>query len=627
MDTVTRSPGTAARVTRSPALPGSSGTWHSSTELKPASCSARTSASSVRWKANVVSIDLKRRAPHLRRVAVLVLAHPVAGVGARAHQGVDHQHALAELPPPAQESRDLLLAEVVQQPEAEHDVELPVGRRAATARASSCRNVTFARSWRAAHAAPNSIRSVRRMASTRAPRSPASIAYTPSPHPRSRIRSPSNGRRARSVTNCITRRTFTALPSPTCGAPGAGLQALAGEQIQGFGVQLRHDAAKRVSRVPSRDDQLHTFSQRLAAEWSCGGARPYRDVAACAMPRTGWVSDVSFTTAATPEDAWRCCEFWQRKVIDKWNAREFVARHGFRVPELYWYGDDPASAPWDTIPDSFAVRPVRGTHDHGVRVVADGVELLRGEPGPRRGRPRRHLVEEFARSEEGGHERPVNYKLHTFGGTVAAVKVVERTQDGEARLRYYTSAWEPFDDPMNTYHPQAELRDPPACLDELLACAERLGAALGTYMRIDLFATDRGCMFNEFSCTPLNGLHNTPHCDELFGRLSAHMDPSASSRLRSTHGECRRISAARRPSRGGDRGRARHRSRHRDAPGERRRRRLRSGIATGRRRPKPHAGFVSRRGVATTVDVTEPDSIAAGLEETLARRGPRWRCW
>jgi len=161
-------------------------------------------------------------------------------------------------------------------------------------------------------------------------------------------------------------------------------------------------------------------------------------------------------------------------------------------------------------------------------VVANGVELLRGESSRRLGRPLRHLVEEFARSEEGAYERPVNYKLHTFAGTVAAVMVVERTAAGEPRLRHYTPAWEPFDDPMNTVCPLADVRDPPACLDELLACGGRLGKALGTYMRIDLFATDRGCMFNEFSSTPLSGLHNTPYCDELFGRLWAEMDPAAS---------------------------------------------------------------------------------------------------
>jgi hypothetical protein len=46
-------------------------------------------------------------------------------------------------------------------------------------------------------------------------------------------------------------------------------------------------------------------------------------------------------------------------------------------------------------------------------------------------------------------------------------------------------------------------------------------------MRIDFFATDRGCMFNEFSSVPVGGHENTPYCDELFGALWAEKVPHA----------------------------------------------------------------------------------------------------
>jgi hypothetical protein len=247
----------------------------------------------------------------------------------------------------------------------------------------------------------------------------------------------------------------------------------------------------------------------------------------------------SYHDREDPDEAWRCCDRWQRNLIKKWNSREFAARHGCRVPDLYWYGSDPAAGPIESMPEQFVIRPIRGAFRKGVHVISGDRELLTDRPASpdqlRERLPRarllrppvRHLFEEFARPEGGGRGLPVGYKCHTFGGQVGAVYRVELEGDGEWRLRYYTPDWQPFDDPMNTFLPEAEVRGPPGCLDEMLGQAERLGAELGTYMRIDFFATDRGAMFNEFSSVPLGGLHNTPYCDELFGGLWAATVPDA----------------------------------------------------------------------------------------------------
>ena len=240
-----------------------------------------------------------------------------------------------------------------------------------------------------------------------------------------------------------------------------------------------------------------------------------------------------------PEEAWRCCEVWQRNLINKWNSREFAARHGCLLPELYWHGTNPAAAPFESLPEEFVIRAVRSASKESVHVVSGGRELLRGEPAsprrlrerlPRAGmvrRPVMHLIEEFARSEDGGGGIPPNYKCHAFGGHVAAVYYVESAGPGEWRQRYYTPDWQPFDDRMNTFVPEAELREPPGCLEEMVRLAGRMGAELGTYMRIDFFATDRGCVFNEFSSVPVGGRENTPYCDELFGELWAEHVPHA----------------------------------------------------------------------------------------------------
>ena len=73
---------------------------------------------------------------------------------------------------------------------------------------------------------------------------------------------------------------------------------------------------------------------------------------------------------------------------------------------------------------------------------------------------------------------------------------------------------------MDLATPASPPRPPPPYLGELLAAASRVGASLGTFMRIDFLGTDSLAAFNEFSSTPtVNRPEFTPYCNELFGRL------------------------------------------------------------------------------------------------------------
>jgi hypothetical protein len=236
------------------------------------------------------------------------------------------------------------------------------------------------------------------------------------------------------------------------------------------------------------------------------------------------------------DELWRCCGLWQRTLINKWNSREFVARHGGRVPALYWCARLPSRRRLRSLPARFVLRPVAGTSRQGVYVVADGHDLLRGVPftgaelrrsilrAGRMGWTIPILAEELVRPDEAHRQLPVEYKCHTFGDVVAAVQVIERTGIRAKGHRFYTPDWRPFDDPMSTDVPQAGLSDPPRCLAEMLDLAARLGAAIGTYMRVDFFASDAGCVFNEFASTPW---HFTPFADDLFGALWEDKFPAA----------------------------------------------------------------------------------------------------
>jgi hypothetical protein len=237
-----------------------------------------------------------------------------------------------------------------------------------------------------------------------------------------------------------------------------------------------------------------------------------------------------------PDDAWHCCGFWPRTLINKWNSREFVAKHGGRIPNLYWCVRLPSRRRLRRLPAQFVLRPIAGTSRHGVHVVSNGHDLLRGVPftgaevrrsilgSGKMGWTIPILAEELVRAEDSVGRLPIEYKCHTFGDVVAAVQVLERTGMRARDHRFYTPEWQPFADPMNTELPQAKLRDPPRCLREMLNLASRLGAAVGTYMRIDFFAADVGCVFNEFASAPH---YFTPFADEFFCALWDEKFPAA----------------------------------------------------------------------------------------------------
>ena len=277
-------------------------------------------------------------------------------------------------------------------------------------------------------------------------------------------------------------------------------------------------------------DRVPSFSERLALRQELWwGRQRLRDAVHRLRERR------FRRTREDPDEVWRCCRFWPRVVCNKRNGREFAAKHGLAVPALYWSGTDGSRLPLEELPAHFVVRPIYGGSQRGVLVVADGQDLLRQQAFsaaalPRlreRGKAIPFLVEEFVRTEAGRYELPLECKFHVFGETVAAVQVVERTGVKAGAQRYYTPEWEPFPDAMNLRLPQAEIRDPPGCLAEMLELARRFGAEFGTYMRLDLFATDRGGVYNEFGGVPHQAAAFTPYCDERFGRLWAERIPDA----------------------------------------------------------------------------------------------------
>lgn len=232
-----------------------------------------------------------------------------------------------------------------------------------------------------------------------------------------------------------------------------------------------------------------------------------------------------------PIARWRCCDVWQRSLLNKWNSREFASMLGVRVPELYWWGRDAARMPIDEFPASFVIKPAWGSRSRGVHVISHGTDLnaqvayqsrteLKAMVLRTRGRVGVHplLVEEFLAHPDGSGRSGLEYKFHIFGGEVGTI-MTYRQEPGIRWIRHYTPDWRPIDD---VFQPTGSLDAPwpePPSLREMTRIATMLGRELGTFMRVDLYDTPSGVHFGEFSSVPGGPKGFTRFADDYLGRL------------------------------------------------------------------------------------------------------------
>ena len=121
------------------------------------------------------------------------------------------------------------------------------------------------------------------------------------------------------------------------------------------------------------------------------------------------------------------------------------------------------------------------------------------------------MVEEFLRPESWSEDEkiPRDWKFYCFGEEIALIHVVLRnsTVDKYANVHHY------FSPDLRQFQrricdsrpvPDAPLFFP-QCWDEMVKKVKMLGKKLGCFMRIDMYATDKGPVFGEFTPTPEGG--------------------------------------------------------------------------------------------------------------------------
>lgn len=256
-----------------------------------------------------------------------------------------------------------------------------------------------------------------------------------------------------------------------------------------------------LSKIRIQGEVSKRIKRRHQAFWSQPGSEYIRN---------------AVMNSGDPIDKWTDVPNWQRRLSNKYNAREFAKMHECPVAGLYWKGRDPDLIDFDKLPDQYVIRPTIGHSCNKVFLMNKRLNLLDKQQYTRAGiravvrdalaenPTQEFLVEEFLRSEDGEYKIPDDFKIHTFNGEVAFIAVVNRLGRREGSHSFYDPSWKVLKK-IHTGYPMAPYQPPPACLDEMLYYARKLSKIYRIFVRIDFYATDKGAVFGEFTPTPSLG--------------------------------------------------------------------------------------------------------------------------
>lgn len=212
-------------------------------------------------------------------------------------------------------------------------------------------------------------------------------------------------------------------------------------------------------------------------------------------------------------DRWMDVENWQRKLSNKYNAKQFALKMGCKVADLYWKGRDVETIDFSRLPDQYVIRPTIGHSSGNVFIMNNRLNLfdnlvyteteIRQKLHARLAElPRlEFLIEEFLQEQPGTYKVLNDYKFFCFNGEIASCQLINRLGPKAGFGSFYDAHW----NPMEAVHPGYTLvpaQPAPACLEEMVAHVKRLSCTYGIFCRIDFYATTKGAVFGEFTPTP-----------------------------------------------------------------------------------------------------------------------------
>lgn len=234
----------------------------------------------------------------------------------------------------------------------------------------------------------------------------------------------------------------------------------------------------------------------------------------------------TLTNATAPLEQWKDVKNWQRKLSNKYNAREFAKKHNCKVPDLYWKGRNYDTNNFAELPLNYVIRPTSGHSLQCVFLFSNSTNLLDEktyikediirilDKALQKDHFTEFLFEEFVRTEDGEYKIPDDYKFYMFNGEIACIQVINRLSCAKGFTAWYDENWVLLSN-LTVNYPDGKRQPAPACLPEMIAAAKTLSRAYKIFCRIDFYATDKGAVFGEFTPTPALGKGFTKDGDKL----------------------------------------------------------------------------------------------------------------
>ena len=213
---------------------------------------------------------------------------------------------------------------------------------------------------------------------------------------------------------------------------------------------------------------------------------------------------------------------WQGQLSEKSAGLLWAKQQGIQTPEILWSGEDLSEIPSLTdLPKRVVIKTNKGVGtsnticlDNRVNVLDDVVwtdgdiqQRFDSDELLERVKPI-WTVEELLKPESWSEDEkiPRVWKFYCFGEEIALIHVVLRNSmlDKSANVHhYFSSDLRQFQRRIRSS--RSVPNEPlffPQCWDEMLKQVKMLGKKLGCFMRIDMYATDKGPIFREFTPIP-----------------------------------------------------------------------------------------------------------------------------
>ena len=218
-----------------------------------------------------------------------------------------------------------------------------------------------------------------------------------------------------------------------------------------------------------------------------------------------------------PLKIWKEGENWQRRLSNKFNAKEFAKKYNCKVVDLYWKVRNVREIDFESLPPHYVIKPTIGHGSRQMWLMSNGVNLFDNRAWRKdeildamesitvENQKLEFLIEEFVRTPEGRYEIPLDYKFFMFNGSVACIEVIERKSPGKGTKVFYDEDWNELKTINYSSLKSGQGRPRPGCFEEMLEKAKELSRLYEIFVRIDFYASDKGAIFGEITPTPSLG--------------------------------------------------------------------------------------------------------------------------